>query len=231
VDLPTTDNKSNNNNNDNNDIPDSWVDESQQLPAAFHQHVRIKQAVAQQQPDPVFNELLDLDNRNNSKRASWDFYNMIKCGTGCNPLVYKGYGCYCGFLGSGDTVDAIDMCCKMHDWCYTTTNCQTLEYNLPYFVPYKWSCNGGAPYCIAGKTKANGPGSCSHQLCECDREFVQCLAEYPCPHKKAMCQSPWRYWQNLFMGLGTGMPMDDSHYADLHHNRPRKPVSQQQHLP
>ena len=22
---------------------------------------------------------------------------------------------------------------------------------------------------------------------------------------KAMCRSPWRYWQNLFMGLGTGM--------------------------
>ena len=46
--------------------------------------------------------------KNSSKRASWDFYAMIKCGTGCNPLVYKGYGCYCGFLGSGDTVDPID---------------------------------------------------------------------------------------------------------------------------
>jgi len=22
---------------------------------------------------------------------------------------------------------------------------------------------------------------------------------------QAMCRSPWRYWQNLFMGLGTGM--------------------------
>ena len=45
---------------------------------------------------------------NSTKRASWDFYAMIKCGTGCNPLVYKGYGCYCGFLGSGNTVDPID---------------------------------------------------------------------------------------------------------------------------
>ena len=35
----------------------------------------------------------------------------------------------------------------MHDWCYTTTSCRLLEYNLPYFVPYKWKCNGGAPYC------------------------------------------------------------------------------------
>ena len=26
------------------------------------------------------------------------------------------------------------------------------------------------------------------QLCECDREFVQCLADFPCPKKKAMCR-------------------------------------------
>ena len=45
---------------------------------------------------------------NPTKRATWDFYAMIKCGTRCNPLVYKGYGCYCGFLGSGNTVDPID---------------------------------------------------------------------------------------------------------------------------
>ena len=184
--------------------------------------------------DPIFNEML-VPLHNSSKRASWDFYAMIKCGTGCNPLVYKGYGCYCGFLGSGNTVDGIDRysmnhitsqymvfscrCCKMHDWCYTTTTCMILQYNLPYFVPYKWKCNGGAPYCVGGDT--SGGGGCSHQvragqgstsyntctfqLCECDRQFVQCLADYPCPHTKAMCRSPWRYFQNLFMGLGTGM--------------------------
>ena len=57
--------------------------------------------------------------KNSSKRASWDFYAMIKCGTGCNPLVYKGYGCYCGFLGSGDTVDPIDRstCSNSADRC------------------------------------------------------------------------------------------------------------------
>ena len=35
----------------------------------------------------------------------------------------------------------------MHDWCYTTTTCHGLEWDLPYFVPFKWKCNGGAPYC------------------------------------------------------------------------------------
>jgi len=172
--------------------------------------------------DPVWNEVLEEGQRNNSKRAALDLYNMIKCATGCNPLVYKGYGCYCGFLGSGGVVDGIDRCCKMHDWCYTVTSCMNLEYSLPYFVPYKWTCNGGSPYCMAGKTKKTNRASCSHQLCECDREFVECLSDFPCPYKKAMCKSPWRYWQNLFMGLGTGMPMLDSN--DIHGpQHPRKP--------
>merc|ERR1719278_1040751 len=169
--------------------------------------------------DPIFNELL-VPIHNSSKRASWDFYAMIKCGTGCNPLVYKGYGCYCGFLGSGKTVDGIDRCCKMHDWCYTTTSCMFFQYNLPYFVPYKWKCNGGAPYCVGDRA---GGDSCSHQLCECDRKFVSCLSRFKCPHSKAMCKSPWRYFQNLFMGLGTGMPMaEHNHHQNSIHGKPHK---------
>ena len=96
--------------------------------------------------DPIFSEIGGNDHIS-SKRAAWDFYAMVKCATGCNPLVFKGYGCFCGFLGSGEAVDGIDRCCKMHDWCYTTTNCMRLQHTLPYFVPYKWKCNGGAPYC------------------------------------------------------------------------------------
>ena len=69
--------------------------------------------------DPIFNEML-VPLHNSSKRASWDFYAMIKCGTGCNPLVYKGYGCYCGFLGSGNTVDGIDRYSINH---ITSTRC------------------------------------------------------------------------------------------------------------
>ena len=57
-----------------------------------------------------------------------------------------------------------------------------------------------------GDRKRGGAGAgCSHELCECDRKFVSCLAQFSCPTKKAMCTSPWRYFQNLFMGLGTGM--------------------------
>ena len=43
-----------------------------------------------------------------TRRDIFHLYNMMSCTTQCDPLVYKGYGCYCGFLGSGLTVDAID---------------------------------------------------------------------------------------------------------------------------
>jgi len=166
--------------------------------------------------DPIFSELAP-EQTNSSKRAAWDLYSMVKCATGCNPLVFKGYGCFCGFLGSGHPVDGIDRCCKMHDWCYSTTSCNGLQSSLPYFIPYKWKCNGGAPYCAAAKSSYGISASCSHQLCECDREFASCLSDYPCPHKKAMCKSAWRYWQNLFMGLGTKMPLAHGRrYRSLH---------------
>lgn len=42
------------------------------------------------------------------KRGVFHLYNMVICATGCNPLAYKGYGCYCGFLGSGYVIDGID---------------------------------------------------------------------------------------------------------------------------
>jgi len=139
------------------------------------------------------------------KRGALHLAGIIKCATNCDPLSFKGYGCYCGFLGSGEPVDGIDTCCKMHDWCYSTTTCMSLEWHLPYLVPFKWKCNGGAPYCIPGKTRKTDRNSCSHQLCECDREFAMCLQKYlPCPNSKAMCKSKQRLWQNLLMGFSSG---------------------------
>lgn len=69
---------------------------------------------------------------------------MVKCATGCDPLIYKGYGCYCGFLGSGKTLDGIDRCCAMHDYCYSVSSCPMF---LEYFVPYLWKCWRGRPLC------------------------------------------------------------------------------------
>lgn len=48
------------------------------------------------------------DEENRHKRGVVELYSMVKCSTGCDPLIYKGYGCYCGFLGRGRTLDGID---------------------------------------------------------------------------------------------------------------------------
>ncbi|GFW80308.1 phospholipase A(2) [Trichonephila clavipes] len=70
---------------------------------------------------------------------------MLKCMSGCNPLSYRGYGCYCGYMGSGQPVDDIDRCCLQHDWCYAFISCPQ---TLIYFVPYTWQCmNPGAAHC------------------------------------------------------------------------------------
>ncbi|XP_065348357.1 basic phospholipase A2 [Cloeon dipterum] len=133
-----------------------------------------------------------------SKRHVVHLYNMVSCATGCDPLSYKGYGCYCGFLGSGLPTDGIDRCCKIHDWCYQSANCPMF---LEYFIPYYWKClSGRQPLCAVEHGEWGGGGSCAQMLCECDRQLSLCLRQYPCPRTKALCHSsPLRLLQNVFM--------------------------------
>uniref|UniRef100_A0A182NFX8 Bromo domain-containing protein n=1 Tax=Anopheles dirus TaxID=7168 RepID=A0A182NFX8_9DIPT len=132
-----------------------------------------------------------------AKRGVYNLYSMIKCATGCDPIIYKGYGCYCGFLGSGQALDGIDRCCKMHDYCYSTANCPMF---LEYFVPYLWKCYRGRPLCAIDHGEWGGPGSCASRLCHCDLSLSKCLRRYYCPRKRNVCTtSPLRLLQNLVM--------------------------------
>ncbi|VVC37099.1 Phospholipase A2 domain,Phospholipase A2, aspartic acid active site,Phospholipase A2, histidine [Cinara cedri] len=127
-------------------------------------------------------------NQYRPKRSVYQLYNMVVCATGCNPLAYLGYGCYCGFLGSGSPVDPIDNCCKMHDWCYDSADCPMF---LEYFTPYVWTCYNKKPLCSLG-------GGCSQRLCECDQQLAVCLRRFGCPTQKSLCKtSPWRWFQNV----------------------------------
>ena len=72
---------------------------------------------------------------------------------------------------------------------------------------------------VPGKTKKSDRNSCSHQLCECDREFATCLQKYlPCPNSKAMCKSKQRLWQNVLMGVGSGNGVHNPYK----HHKPHK---------
>ncbi|XP_058821537.1 uncharacterized protein LOC131683516 [Topomyia yanbarensis] len=132
-----------------------------------------------------------------SKRGVYNLYSMIKCSTGCDPIIYKGYGCFCGFLGSGKVLDGIDRCCKMHDYCYSSANCPMF---LEYFVPYLWKCYRGRPLCAVDHGEWGGPNSCASRLCHCDLSLSKCLRRYHCPRKRNVCTtSPLRLLQNLVM--------------------------------
>jgi secretory phospholipase A2 len=109
-----------------------------------------------------------------SKRGVIHLYNMVSCATGCNPLIYKGYGCYCGFLGSGYAVDGIDRCCKSHDWCYDTANCPMF---LEYFVPYYWKCSRNRPYC--GKLVGYGSWKSRLRLVQHDSQYMASFQRSP----------------------------------------------------
>ncbi len=135
---------------------------------------------------------------------------------GCDPISYKGYGCFCGFLGNGKALDGIDRCCKMHDYCYTVSSCPMFLVSLlksfdnfvarnlsnfqEYFVPYLWKCYRGKPLCAIDHGEWGSSNSCASRLCECDQALARCLRRYHCPKKRAVCTSnPFRLIQNLAM--------------------------------
>ncbi|CAK1579095.1 unnamed protein product [Parnassius mnemosyne] len=138
-------------------------------------------------------------NENRGKRGVLHLYNMILCATGCEPLAYKGYGCYCGFLGSGRPTDGIDNCCRLHDECYENIYC---PFFTVYFQPYYWKCYRNRPLCALEnyQTRNQFINGCAARLCECDRKFAMCVKKYSCPRGRALCHSsPLRLLQNILM--------------------------------
>ncbi|XP_042905111.1 basic phospholipase A2-like [Parasteatoda tepidariorum] len=112
---------------------------------------------------------------------------MIRCITGCQPLAYRRYGCYCGFNGSGTPVNVIDGCCLEHDWCYAQLRCPPF---MLYVLRYAWLCKRpGQAQCMGGQYGNPSMNRCAFQLCECDRLFAKCVSRFSCPQKKAVCWS------------------------------------------
>ncbi|XP_003740450.1 uncharacterized protein LOC100899826 [Galendromus occidentalis] len=118
------------------------------------------------------------------RRSVLQLASMLKCVTGCSPLAFQGYGCFCGYMGDGAPVDPIDTCCLEHDWCYSATRCSHLS---TYLLPYHWGCAGpGIAYCSLTDSLSPHYG-CAQQLCDCDLQFARCISRYPCPGHRPSC--------------------------------------------
>ncbi|XP_068115661.1 phospholipase A2, minor isoenzyme-like isoform X2 [Hyperolius riggenbachi] len=126
-------------------------------------------------------------------RNLWQFRKIIKCTIpDSKPLnEYNGYGCYCGFGGSGNPMDELDNCCQIHDNCYggyrNIKDCTPI-FDNPYTESYSYSCTDNVATCEAD----NNP--CKMYICECDRKAALCFSkasykeEYKDLDKKKFCQ-------------------------------------------
>ncbi|XP_068686757.1 neutral phospholipase A2 3-like [Montipora foliosa] len=97
------------------------------------------------------------------KRNLLQFAAMIRCATKRSWLAYYGYGCWCGKGGSGNPVDATDICCMIHDKCYDRATAKGCR-------PYSdWYSRSGCTRC------ASDNDSCEKSICECDGAAACCF--------------------------------------------------------
>ncbi|NXH86741.1 PA2GE phospholipase, partial [Edolisoma coerulescens] len=105
---------------------------------------------------------------------------MIKQKTGKSPLAYNGYGCYCGWGGSKQPLDATDRCCHAHDCCYkklVSSHCN------PKMAKHKYTFQRNQITCGAGN-------SCQKRTCACDKAAVDCFQRAAGTYRKSYDNYP-----------------------------------------
>ncbi|NWV37121.1 PA2GE phospholipase, partial [Grantiella picta] len=105
---------------------------------------------------------------------------MITQVTGKSPLAYNGYGCYCGWGGTKQPVDATDRCCHAHDCCYkrlVAAGCR------PKSDIYKYTYRGNRVICGSGS-------SCERRICACDKAAVECFKRTAGSYRKSYANYP-----------------------------------------
>ncbi|VDM26127.1 unnamed protein product [Toxocara canis] len=124
-------------------------------------------------------------------KAMWNMEGMSECMLHYSAIIYNGYGCYCGFGGSGTPVDDIDECCMHHDNCYEDAISKHGCTSSPmlYFTSYHWDCIDSKISCRRTFIfPYPGQSDCKEALCECDKEFTICQSKFPRPNAKARCK-------------------------------------------
>ena len=121
-------------------------------------------------------------------------------------------------LSSGNVMEALHIVVSYHKCKYALRS----KCYLIYFA--RWCWNQFNFISVPGKSKRTGRNSCSHQLCECDREFAMCLNKHrPCPKSKASCKNKKRLWQNILMAFTSGHGMHHPHKSGAKYY-PNKPT-------
>ncbi|XP_038066125.1 acidic phospholipase A2 PLA-1-like [Patiria miniata] len=114
----------------------------------------------------------------------YQFGQLSMCTTGLSLLSferdYNGYGCYCGYGGSGNPLDATDNCCKTHDRCYEQSPCSPSA--LWYTILYRYSKSGcgTAHASITCERASSYPWyyvgeNCAEAICNCDKAAALCF--------------------------------------------------------
>ncbi|XP_067830864.1 basic phospholipase A2-like [Heptranchias perlo] len=107
------------------------------------------------------------------ERNVFNFMAVVNC---ANPhfsnMRYIDYGCFCGFGGSGNPVDAIDRCCYLHDQCYGEAEKMGCYI---WITTYFSRCNDEVPTCYNGGLPWK---TCSDKMCECDIAIAKCFRKH-----------------------------------------------------
>ncbi|NWT74599.1 PA2GE phospholipase, partial [Prunella himalayana] len=108
------------------------------------------------------------------------FATMIRRKTGKSPLAYNGYGCYCGWGGSKQPLDATDRCCHTHDCCYKKLAAKGCS---PKTVTYKYDFRRNQIICGTGNW-------CQRRACACDKAAVECFQRAAGSYRKSYDNYP-----------------------------------------